>query len=430
MTNNTHYVPGFILTDHSFTLPLNHSEPAGEQITVFAREVVAADKEKANLPWLVFFQGGPGFAGPRPPANSLWLKRAVQEYRVLLFDPRGTGMSTPVTTQSLARFPNAEIVADYLKHFRADSIVRDAEWIRRQWLGSSVKWCVLGQSFGGFCVVHYLSVAPEGLNEAIITGGLPPIHHPPEEVYRATYRRVIEKNRRYYERYPDDAKRAQEVVDFLSDHDVYLPTGDPLSPRRFQQLGMGFGASDGFEQAHYLLEEAFVKSGKAKELSYTFLRELENTQSFDTNPIYAILHEACLCEQTSSSWAAERVAAEYPEFRLEPGKPVLFTGEMIYPWMFDEFQQLRPLKEAAQILAEFQDWPSLYDTSVLKTNAVPAVAALYYDDMYVDRGFSEETAQIVKGLRVWVTNEYEHNGLRAEGEIVLGRLLDMLHRKL
>jgi hypothetical protein len=139
------------------------------------------------------------------------------------------------------------------------------------------------------------------------------------------------------------------------------------------------------------------------------------------------LHEACYCEQTASRWAAERVRAEYPEFRLAPGAPVLFTGEMIYPWMFDEFQQLRPLKQAAQILAEFQEWPSLYDTSVLQANAVPAVAAMYYNDMYVERGFSEETAQIIKGLRVWVTNEYEHNGLRAEGEIVLSRLLDMLH---
>jgi pimeloyl-ACP methyl ester carboxylesterase len=430
MTTNTHYMPGFVLTDHSFTLPLNHSRPGGEQITVFAREIVAAGKEEPNLPWLVFFQGGPGFPAPRPPANSGWLKRATQDYRMLLLDPRGTGRSTPVTAQTLARFPNVVAMADYLKHFRADSIVRDAEWIRHHWLGGNVKWSLLGQSFGGFCVVHYLSAAPEGLKEAIITGGLPPIHHTPKEVYRATYRRVIEKNRRYYERYPDDAERAQAVVDYLSDHDVYLPTGDPLSPRRFQQLGMGFGASDGFEQAHYLLEGAFVDTGKGQELSYNFLRELENTQSFDTNPIYAILHEASFCEQTASRWAAERVRAEYPEFQLEPGKPVLFTGEMIYPWMFDDFQQLRPLKQAAQILAEFQEWPSLYDTSVLQANVVPAVAAIYYDDMYVDRGFSEETAQIIKGLRVWVTNEYEHNGLRAEGDIVLSRLLDMLHGKL
>lgn len=427
MTTSTYYIPGFVLTDHLFEVPLDHSKPDGEQITVFARELVGAGCEQADLPWLVFFQGGPGFPSPRPPENKEWLKRAAQNYRLLLLDQRGTGRSTPVTSQTLARFSDPTRVADYLKHFRADSIVRDAEWIRRHWLGPEVKWSVLGQSFGGFCVVTYLSASPEGLKEAIITGGLPPIHHTAEEVYRATYHNVVGKNQKYFERYPDDAELVREIVDYVSEHDILLPTGDALTPRRFQQLGMGFGASDGFEKAHYLLEQAFVDTGKGRELSYTFLRELENAQSFDTNPIYAILHEACYCDGTASNWAAERVLVDYPEFRPDSGNPILFTGEMVYPWMFDEFQQLRPLKQAAQILAEFQQWPMLYDTTVLQSNTVPVVAAMYYDDMYVDRRFSEEAARFIKGIRVWVTNEYEHNGLRAEGEIVLGRLFDMLH---
>jgi hypothetical protein len=28
-------------------------------------------------------------------------------------------------------------------------------------------------------------------------------------------------------------------------------------------------------------------------------------------------------------------------------------------------------------------------------------------------------------MRPWLTNEYEHNGLRADGESVLGRLIDL-----
>jgi hypothetical protein len=47
--------------------------------------------------------------------------------------------------------------------------------------------------------------------------------------------------------------------------------------------------------------------------------------------------------------------------------------------------------------------------------------------MYVERTYSEATAGNIRGLRLWITNEYEHNGLRADGERVLGRLLDMLH---
>jgi hypothetical protein len=31
----------------------------------------------------------------------------------------------------------------------------------------------------------------------------------------------------------------------------------------------------------------------------------------------------------------------------------------------------------------------------------------------------------VRGLRTWLTSEYEHNGLRADGGRILGRLLDL-----
>lgn len=427
MRIHTHRLPGLVLTDHQFTVPLDHANPGGESITVFAREVVAPSREHEDLPWLVFFQGGPGCEAPRPVEKSGWLKRALQEYRVLLLDQRGTGLSTPVTHQTLARFDTPQAQADYLKHFRADSIVRDAEWIRRELLGENGQWSVLGQSFGGFCVTHYLSAAPHGLREAIITGGLPPLERPAEDVYRATYKRVLEKNRRYYERYPEDVERAQEIVEYLATHEVRLTDGDRLSPRRFQQLGFHFGASDGFEQTHYLLEMAFVRGASGKEIHYKFLRGLENSYFFETNPIFVILHEAIYCQETASRWAAQRVRAEYPEFELEPGKPVYFTGEMIYPWMFDEYKPLRPLKEAAEILAAYEGWPRLYDVNVLRSNSVPCVAAVYYNDMYVERCFSEETAQNIRGIKLWITNEYEHNALRADGERVLGRLLNMLH---
>jgi pimeloyl-ACP methyl ester carboxylesterase len=427
MRNRTHRLPGLVLTDHTFAIPLDHDVPAGATITVFAREVVAPNRERDDLPWLVFFQGGPGSESPRPVERSGWVKRATAEYRVLLLDQRGTGLSTPVNHQTLACFRTPQEQARYLMHFRADSIVRDAEWIRRELLGEKGKWSVLGQSYGGFCVTHYLSAAPGGLREAIITGGLPPLQRPAEDVYRATYRRVNAKNQRYYARYPDDAARAQEIAAHLADHDVRLPGGDRLTPRRFQQLGQAFGASDGFEQVHYLLETAFVDGPAGRELNYKFLRGFENQFHFDTNPIYAILHEAIYTQEAASNWAAERVRAEYPEFEIEPGKPVYFTGEMIYPWFFDDYAPLRSMKEAAEILAAYDGWPRLYDVEVLQANTVPCAAAVYYEDMYVERAFSEETAQAIRGIKVWLTNQYEHNALRADGEAVLGRLLDMLH---
>ena len=61
----------------------------------------------------------------------------------------------------------------------------------------------------------------------------------------------------------------------------------------------------------------------------------------------------------------------------------------------------------------------------LLLDEVPIAAAMYFDDMYVDSGLQLETAGRVGNVRTWVTNEYEHDGLRADGPRVLGRLFDM-----
>jgi len=102
-----------------------------------------------------------------------------------------------------------------------------------------------------------------------------------------------------------------------------------------------------------------------------------------------------------------------------------FTAEHVFPWMFEEYGALRPHREAAAILAE-HPWPSLYDGAQLRRNKVPVAATIYTNDLYVERTFAEETAAAIPGLRPWITNEYEHNGLRADGERVLDRLIDLV----
>ena len=92
--------PGTVVTDHHFSVPVDHGRPEGERIEVFAREVVATGKAGERLPWLVFLQGGPGFAAQRPVGRSTWLDRALDDYRVLLLDQRGTGRSTPLCALS------------------------------------------------------------------------------------------------------------------------------------------------------------------------------------------------------------------------------------------------------------------------------------------------------------------------------------------
>jgi pimeloyl-ACP methyl ester carboxylesterase len=305
---------------------------------------------------------------------------------------------------------SAEEQADYLTHFRADSIVRDAELIRHQL--SAEPWTVLGQSFGGFCVVNYLSQAPEGLAAAFLTGGLPPLERHPDDVYRATYERVAAKNRAFYERYPEDRERVASILERLEVEDVRLPAGDRLTQRRLRQLGQLLGMGDGFERLHYILELSFG--------SRAFLYDIETADPFSRNPIYAVIHEACYATGAATRWSADRLFPD--EFRDDPA---LLTGEHVYRWMFEEYGELRPLAGAAEILAE-HEWPELYDVERLRENDVPAAAVIYAEDMYVERAFSEETAASIRGLRPWLTNEYEHDGLRQEGGRVLGRLLDLV----
>ncbi len=400
-------IPGLVLVEHEFRVPLDHARPDGERITVFAREV--ADPDGREKPFLVFFQGGPGYEAPRPtrvPTSPGWLDRALKEFRVLMLDQRGTGRSTPV-----GRLPGLSPAdqADYLTCFRADSIVRDAEWIRRE-LGVE-RWSILGQSFGGFCALAYLSIAPEGLREALFTGGVPPIGRSVDDVYRATYIRTLERNRRYYERYPADRERVLRLHERIAAEDLRLPGGDRLTSRRLRQAGSMLGMSDGAEALHYLLE--------LDPASPAFGHDLEAALDFPRNPLYAALHEACYADGGATRWSAQRtlpgVYAEQPE---------LFTGEHVYSWMFEDYGALAPLREAAELLAA-REWPRLYDPERLAANEVPAAAAIYAEDMYVERAFSEETVAAVPGLRAWVTNEYEHNGLRADGERILSRLLDL-----
>ena len=423
-------IPGLVIIEHEFVVPLDYSDRKGSKIKIFAREVVAPKKENETLPWLVFLQGGPGFPSPRPELNSGWLKRALEEYRVLLLDQRGTGMSTPVLSQTLRAFPTAESQAKYLSLFGADSIVHDLEEIRKELLGYEQTWSVLGQSYGGFCALNYLTSASEGLKEVMITGGLPPLNLHPDDIYRKTYSRVIQRNHQYYLRYPHDEKLIHSIVDHITDTEVFLPNGDSLTPRRLQQVGIVFGMENGYEQVHYLLEGAFVQGYSDSEMSYPFLNAVQNFLTFDTNPIYALLHEAIYCQGVSSDWSAERVLAEFPEFTIKSNDRFYFTGEMIYPWMFSEYGQLKPLRLAAEILAKYEDWPVLYDPSVLKKNRVPSAAAIYYDDMYVERQFSEETAAQIGSMKPWITNQYEHSALRLHGRQVLDHLLGLLHGEL
>ena len=442
-------VRGLKLTEHYFDVPLDHTGATPGGITVFAREVVCPSAA-ADLPWLVFLQGGPGFESPRIYETGGWVKSATEKFSVLLLDQRGTGLSTPLSPPALASLQPAH-ATQLLTYFRADAIVADCEAIRKA-LGAK-KFTLLGQSFGGFCSCTYLSFHAEALKEVLITGGLAPLPalrcpQAVDAVYAALYPRVATQTQKYYSRFPQDVAAVQRIVLHLAaapGGGVDLPSGGRLTPRGLQLLGWGLGGSGGFEALHYLLERAWdtdlgmLISGQfhaavpAPKLSMAFLTGYEATLPFDTNPLYALIHEACYANGGATRWAAQRAlnsdpsraAAFDPVAAAREGRPVPLTGEMVYPFMFDDIASLRPLKGVANALAE-HEWPAtLYDADALTRNAVPAAATAYFEDMYVDANLALQTASLIKGLRSWVTNTYMHSGVREDGQRVFTTLLAM-----
>ena len=344
---------------------------------------------------------------------------------MLLLDQRGTGRSSPANRRTLAGLGSPQAQAAYLTHFRADSIVADAEVLRHR-LAGGWPWSVLGQSFGGFCTVTYLSQAPHGLAEAFITGGLPGLDSSPDDVYRATYPIVAAKNAAHYQRYPDDVDLVRRIATHLAGQQVLLPSGAPLSVEAFQSLGNALGAAAGSDELHYLLADAF----DGNDIGDDFRYRADAALTFARGPLYGLLHEACYAQGPATKWAAQRIRPEFAAFSpgaaLDGADPLLFTGEMVYPWMFEADPVLRPLAGAAGLLAEHEPWPALYDPAVLAANEVPVAAAVYYDDMYVPQQFSVRTADRIRGLRRWVTSEYEHDGLRISRGAVLDRLIAMV----
>jgi hypothetical protein len=249
-------------------------------------------------------------------------------------------------------------------------------------------------------------------------GGLPGLEATAEEVYRRTYPRVRAKNEAYYKRYPEDVESVRRIADHLRENDVRLPDGDRFTVERFQLFGFGLGMGDYAQTLHWMLDEAW----DGHELSRIFRYHAMNGTALGDTPIYVVLHESIYAQDNRpTAWAASRLLPS--EFAVD-ASPLLFTGEMIYPWML-EFDGLQPFTEAASLLASYDGWTPLYDVSRLRENRVPVAAAVWHDDMYVDADLSLETAGRLGNSSVWITNEWEHDGGSASGGSVLDRLIKL-----
>lgn len=410
MTTTIRRLLDLTVEEHTLTVPLVWGDPADTRtIDVFARVVTREGGER--LPYLVFLQGGPGHEAPRPFHSSTspaWLDEALAHYRVVMLDQRGTGLSTPVGDADLER-GSAE-VAEYLTHLRADSIVRDCEAMREHLAAET--WSVLGQSFGGFTTLAYLSTDADSIADVFITGGLSTVTRHPDEVYALCYDKMRSASERYYRRFPEHRDAMRRLVERAESGDIVLPDGEVVSPSRLRSVGSALGTNDGWQTVWSLLER--------DPASNAFRHDLMHAMPYGgRNPLYFAFHESSYASGHATRWSAERT--EPQDFRDDV---TLFTGEHIRRDWTETVPAFRPWRDVTLALAEFE-WPRIYDEVAIATSGATGAAAVYVNDVYVPMEFSLETARLLPGVQLWVTSEHEHNGVRSGP--VLTHLFDLAH---
>ncbi|KAF4983013.1 hypothetical protein FZEAL_1485 [Fusarium zealandicum] len=452
-SSTSHVLPGQLhVTELFFKVPLDYADPEGPSITLFARRVRKhevpifsldeEDDDEAPKPYLVYLEGGPGFGNREPQDHPLTRIALARGYQLLLIDHRGVGLSTPVSVEMLKLVDGGlQGRTRYLGLMRQDNTVRDCEAVRKcltaSWPASKQPWSIFGQSYGGFISLSYLSMHPEGLREVFLTGGLAPVGKKPDQVYEATFRRVADRSQQYYQKFPEDVDTVHQIAAHIENRggSVPLPSGGTLTVPRLMTLGIAFGGHGGFDTVHTTLLHLKSSLDQFGLLTRASLVPLEGWTPFDTNIIYAILHEAIYCDGpgSASRWSAYRVGKGLDSFpwlasdfsASSTTEPLYFSGEMVFPFHFETYPELQDLQEEAELLASRSDWPALYDQEKLGKNSVPVYAASYVEDMYVDYDFARDTAKLVRGTKTFETNVMYHSALRAKSEEVLQQLFSL-----
>ena len=115
----------------------------------------------------------------------------------------------------------------YLQHFRADNIVKDCEAFRAYLIGRK-KCYLLGQSYGGFTALTYLSFYPDALKGVFITGGLPPLpSYSVTEIYQRLLQNTVKVNETFYRQiiHTQLYNKIIQVFDILKQQPYLLPDG-------------------------------------------------------------------------------------------------------------------------------------------------------------------------------------------------------------
>ena len=198
----------------------------------------------------------------------------------------------------------------------------------------------------------------------------------------------MKRNSAFYVKYPQDADRIKHILHYLGrsgDGNVKLPHGGALTRRRFQQIGFHFGMPRGLDYVDNIVLHASDDIEQTGEISLSTLRKIQDALPFSGHDvIHSMLFEAMYCEGEASNWSAHRTVDGLSEFDLDrKDGPVYLTGEMVFPWMFEDEPGLHKVKELAERLASDTDWPALFDEAQLARNEVQVCSASNVNDMSV-----------------------------------------------
>ena len=387
-------IPGAVRRRARVRRPARPRAARRRQITVFAREV--ADPDGREKPWLVYLQGGPGHESPRPTGNPRgpgWLDRALKDFRVLLLDQRGTGRSTPVTGRRARGVPHALPRRHDRARLRAASAQRSA---RRRGACSA-------RATAGSRSSRYLSFAPDGLREAFITGGVPGIG-----VARSTTSSAppgsgsIERNRRYYERYPAGPRA----------------DAGALEPRT--------SAADGDRLTRRLRTRQLARDERrlrARALRARAAAGLAGVQGRRAGPARART-------QPDLRAAARGLLGRRLRHRLvgaarrgrTTAAPECFTAEHILPWMFEGRRWRGARADDARRSTSGRGCSTR--TCCAATRCRSPRRSTPRTSTWSARS-PRRPPRSSPNFHAWITNEYDHNGLRVDGERILGRLIDL-----
>ena len=392
----THRSPGLVLTEHECRRAARPRTPGRRAITVFAREV--ADADGRDRPFLRLpagrprLRGAPADAAPEPPG---------------LAGPRAAGLPGADARPARHRPVHAgrrrspgmtpQQQADYLTHFRADSIVRDAELIRRE-LGVE-RWSVLGQSFGGFCVDDATSRSPPKAcarrcsPAACRRSGA----RPTTCTARRTARDRAEPP--LLRALPRRPRRARELHGGSTPRTSALPSGDRLTPRRFRQLG---DCSAWATAPRSCTTCSSCRPARRRSCTTSRRRSPSRATRSTRSCTSRATPTAC-----ATRWSAQRAAAR--RVRRGPSSSPASTSSR---GCSRTTARCAPLREAAELLAE-HEWPRLYDAERARAATRCRSRRRSTPRTCTSSARSPSRRRPDPGPAAWITNEFEHNGLRA-----------------